>query len=247
MTTRIVFAFFLTTILACNDNQPYQLDPLRITSLQSAEDKVARTFKYKAKRLYTFSSTGGVVTSSKFYYNESEQLSKIISDSTATSYKSTSILYNDSSLPTVDSTWTVVGKQRTLSSAHVFSFDGNQLQKIATHNFGTTVSTTETEFVWAGGNIAEVAEYAVIGTQRTLTQRTVLKYDKKKSFYPPDLAFFYTWPKGEWYQFSGANPTSIIVEGQKERTCTYEYNKFGYPAICTTEKKAKYIATYTGL
>jgi hypothetical protein len=220
---------------------------LHISTFLNVNGKILDTYQYRKKKLYYFTTTdqatNKVTGSSKFYYTE-DRVSRIVSDSATARYTLTEIYYSDL-LPTKDSVFTVVNKDKTFVSTRLFVFnEAAKLQKIISPNSANSSQATEVEFTWSGANISEATTYNVNASVRSVTQVVKIQYEGKKSIFPGEFAYFYTLKGTNLYRLSENNPTTVSIEGQKDQTFTYTYNKFGYPFGFTDGANAKFSAAY---
>jgi hypothetical protein len=221
---------FFLTLTGCV-NEPFTLTSLRVTSLQRVDNTIVNTFQYKNNRLYTFKQVNpSLTTSSKFYYRN-DSLIKIITDSTATAYTLTELIYTEAGIGG-DSVFTVVDKIKTKKAVRSFSFDeANQLINVKERIWTNDVfADSEITLERTAGNVTRFEIYTVTETVKEIVKSLSFKYDDRKSAYPPDFVYFYTLPSTELYRMSINNPTTITEKEKKDLITQYWYNKFDYPS-----------------
>lgn len=242
----VCLGVWMLAMAACTE--PYETAPMRVTSLFRVDNSLVNTFSYKSRQLVFFKQTAGSTsTSSEFIYKNGLP-NEIITDSTEASYTLTQLLYQDSKI-VGDSVFTVANNIKTKKINRAFEYDREgQLTKVALRTWaGDNFSDTEILLERTDGNVTKFETYAVTEAGKELTKSITLKYDDRKSVYPPDFVFFYTLSSSDLYWMSINNPVVISETDKKDLKSQFWYNQFDYPSNFKDGNGVGYGAAYTGI
>lgn len=240
MSLRAILSFTLLCVLAlaCK-NEPYQYPPLGVTAFLNHDTNGSNSYSYRGEKLWTAATALG---SMRFYY-AGDDLSRIVTDSIATSKKVT-LFYRSGSI-IIDSTFLVDAVSRALVSTRTVNYneEGNPLS-VDIQAWAAGAATHDlAELTWENGNVTRLSTFDLSKGGKALVTDVIIGHDDHPCIFMENNNYLFTFALTELYWLSNNNPT-VFTEGETEKKYTYWYNKLGYPSNFRNTAGQLYGITY---
>lgn len=224
------------------------MGPLLLTRMTDKSGDIAHTYQYKDTRLYVYknlkASTNALSHWSKFFF-EGDQLTLIISDSTAESSLRTLVTTENDRI-IHDTTVLFAFNDTTSVGSRTFDYNAaNKLTSVTTNRYeGTTVVSRKFEYTWTGDNVTGVTQLIRTADEWVPELTLTLEYDERKNAFGEDRLYLFTLPEIEYYRLSANNHIKVVSTASGALTLTYKYNRFELPAKYTSTTGVEYQFIY---
>lgn len=217
---KAILGLILVTLISCETTE-IMMDKMYLKEIKDPTCYIDQ-FEYEGERLISYKRLFGerVATITKFIY-ESNQLKTIEIKSDNGQDYTIELSYGSNGLRDKEIRTLKQGEVESVTTTDFYYDENNNLKLKHISYTDPNFHSSETEFVWAKGNIIK-RNYFYIDSQynRKFSFSEDLLFDNKRNYTNQDIAFIYT----GLYDELVLSKNNLILKDN-----TFEYNKSGYP------------------